>query len=143
MRIWRFGARRGRSDLVESPELQSVEAFVVMMRRVLEDVMARPVRYSMSEEHPDASISDTTVSLDVTSFRQTWPDASCGFGGIAAQVLTDAQTVVVSASDRALAMVYVRGEFAYAVERPNQAFWDAVHERQLPGAAANHSHLGD
>jgi hypothetical protein len=114
-----------------------------MMRRVLDDAMARPVRHSTSEEPPDAPAPDSALSLDVTSFRQTWPDASCGFGGIAAQVLTDAQTVVVSAPDRSVAVVYVRGEFAYVAERPNQAFWDAVRERQLPGAAADHTHLGD
>jgi hypothetical protein len=128
---------------MDSPELQSVEAFVAMMRQVLDDVMARPVRYAASDESPDAATSGSVLSLDVTSFRQTWPDASCGFGGIAAQVLTDAQTVVVSAPDKSLAVVYVRGEFAYVVERPNQAFWDAVRDRQAPGAAADHTHLGD
>ena len=128
---------------MDSPELQSVEAFVAMMRRVLDDVMARPVRHTTGDAPPDASTSDTTASLDVTSFRQTWPDASCGFGGIAAQVLTNAQTVVVSAPDKSLAAVYVRGEFAYVVERPNQAFWDAVRDRQAPGAAADRTHLGD
>jgi hypothetical protein len=132
-----------RSGLVDSPELQSVEAFVAMMRRVLDDVMARPVRYATSEELLDDSTPESTLSLNVTSFRQTWPDASCGFGGIAAQVLTDAQTVVVSAPDGSLAAVYVRGEFAYVVERPNQAFWDAVRDGQLPGAAADHTNLGD
>jgi hypothetical protein len=114
-----------------------------MIRRVLDDVMARPVRHSTSEEPLDDSTPESTLSLNVTSFRQTWPDASCGFGGIAAQVLTDAQTVVVSAPDGSLALVYVRGKFAYVVERPNQAFWDAVRDRQLPGAAADHTDLGD
>lgn len=128
---------------MDSPELQSVEAFVAMMRRVLDDAMARPVRHRTSAEPPDSPAADGALSLDVTSFRQTWPDASCGFGGIAAQVLTDAQTVVVSAPDKSFAAVYVRGEFAYAVERPNQAFWDAVRDRHLPGAVADHSHLGD
>jgi hypothetical protein len=128
---------------VDSPELQSVEAFVAMMRRVLDDAMTRPVRHSTSGEPLDASASDSTLSLNVASFRQTWPDASCGFGGIAAQVLTDAQTVIVSASDGSLAVVYVRGEFAYIVERPNQAFWDAVRAHQLPGAASDYIDLGD
>jgi hypothetical protein len=128
---------------VDSPELQSIDAFVAMMRRVLDDVMARPVRHSTSEEPLGGTTPESTLSLNVTSFRQTWPDASCGFGGIAAQVLTDAQTVLVSAPDGALAAVYVRGEFAYVVERPNQAFWDAVRDRNLPGAAADHRDLGD
>jgi hypothetical protein len=133
----------GRSGLVDSPELQSVEAFVAMMRRVLDDAMVRPVRHTTGVELPDASAPDGALSLNVTSFRQTWPDASCGFGGLAAQVLTDAQTVVVSAQDGSRALVYVRGEFAYLVERPNQTFWGALRDRQAPGAAADHSHLGD
>src|SRR5215831_3797389 len=114
-----------------------------MMRRVLDDVMTRSVRNSTSEAAPDASTQRSTLSLNVTSFRQTWPDASCGFGGIAAQVLTDAQTVVVGAPDGSLAAVYVRGEFAYVVERPNRAFWDAVRDRNMPGAVADHTDLGD
>jgi hypothetical protein len=51
--------------------------------------------------------------------------------------------VVVSAPDGSLALVYVHGESAYAVERPNQAFWDAVRDRQLPGAVADHADFGD
>jgi hypothetical protein len=114
---------------MESAELQSVAAFVAMTRATLDDAISR--------------LGVDFTRPEVISFRQTWPDASCGFGGIAAQVLTDAQTVVVSAPDGSLALVYVRGEFAYVVERPNQAFWDAVRDRQLPGAAADHADLGD
>jgi len=100
-----------------------------MMQATMDDVISR--------------LGVDFTGLAVISFRQTWPDASCGFGGIAAQVLTDAQTVVVSAPDRSVTVVYARGEFAYIVERPNQAFWDAVRDRQAPGAAADHTHLGD
>jgi hypothetical protein len=114
---------------MESAELQSVAAFVAMIQATLDDATAR--------------LGVDFTGLEVTSFRQTWPDASCGFGGIAAQVLTEAQTVVVSAQDGALAAVYVRGEFAYVVERPNQAFWSAVRDRQAPSAAADHTDLGD
>jgi len=114
---------------MESAELQSVAAFVAMIQATLDDATAR--------------LGGDFTGLQVISFRQTWPDASCGFGGIAAQVLTDAQTVVVSAPDGSLAAVYVRGEFAYVVERPNQAFWDAVRAHQLPGAASDYIDLGD
>lgn len=113
---------------MESAELRSVAAFMMMIQTALDDATSR--------------LGVDFTGLQVISFRQTWPDASCGFGGIAAQVLTDAQTVVVSASDGSSAAVYVRGAFAYLIERPNSTFWDAVRERQLPGAAADHSHLG-
>ena len=114
---------------MESAELQSVAAFAAMIQATLDDAISR--------------LGVDFNRLYVISLPQKWPDASCGFGGIAAQVLTDAQTVVVSAPDGSLALVYVRGEFAYVVERPNQAFWDAVCERQLPGAAADHADFGD
>ena len=80
--------------------------------------------------------------LAIYSSRQTWPDASCGFGGIAAQVLTDAQTVVAHWEGGSVAAVYIRGEPAYLIDHPNQAFWDAVGEHRLPGAAESHAHLG-
>jgi hypothetical protein len=114
---------------MESAELQSVAAFAAMIQATLDDAVSR--------------LGVDFTRLEVISFRQTWPDASCGFGGVAAQVLTDAQTVIVNAPDGSLALVYVRGEFAYVVERPNQAFWDAVRDRQLPGAVADHADFGD
>jgi hypothetical protein len=116
-------------NLVESAELQSVAVFTAMIQAALDDATTR--------------LGVALPALDVYSFRQTWPDASCGFGGIAAQVLTDAQTVVAGARDASRAVVYVRGEFAYVMDRPNQAFWDAVRARQLPGAASDRAHLGD
>jgi hypothetical protein len=125
---------------MESPsaELRGIDAFVAMVRRVLEDGAIRCAALAAARALGPVDFS----ALDVTSFRQTWPDASCGFGGIAAQVLTDAQTVVVSWKAGVAALVYVRGEFAYMVEEPTPQFWDAVWERRLPGAADPRDLLG-
>jgi hypothetical protein len=67
---------------MESQQLQSLDAVVAMMRSVLEDAVTRlagstlwPVNFA---------------DLNIYSFQQRWLDASCGFGGIAAQVMTDA-----------------------------------------------------
>ena len=124
---------------MESQELRSVEAFAAMLHSVLEDALTRlgVSRAESTPEPPDLG------EFAVISFRQTWPDGSCGFGGIAAQVLTDAQTVVVSRTDESAAVVYVRGEFAYLVERPNSTFWDGVGARRLPGVAQPHDDLGE
>ncbi len=123
---------------MESLELQSIEAFVAMMKRVLEDAMIRLAQKTADQQSEPVEFSQ----LAIYSFRQTWPDASCGFGGIAAQVLTDAQTVVAHWEDGSVAAVYIRGELAYLIDHPNQAFWDAVGEHRLPGAAEPHAHLG-
>lgn len=124
---------------MESPslELQNPEAYAAMVKAVLEDAVAR----FMALAAASALGSVEFAGLEVCAFRQTWPDASCGFGGIAAQVLTDAQTVVVSWTDGDAATVYIRGEFAYLVNLPSQAFWDALAEHDLPGAAAPREHL--
>lgn len=120
---------------MRSDELQQPGAFVRMIEQVLEDA---PTQLTMVPGGTPAAFPD----LDIYSFKQTWPDASCGFAGIAAQVLTDAQTVVVSAQSTARAAVYIRGELAYRIERPTEAFWEAIRAQQLPGAAEAHAHLG-
>lgn len=123
---------------MESPELQSIEAFIAMMKSVLEDAMIRLAQRDTGQPTELVEFSQ----LAMHSFRQTWPDASCGFGGIAAQALTDAQTVVAHWDVGDIAAVYIHSEFAYLIAHPNQAFWDAVRERHLPGAANPHAHLG-
>lgn len=117
---------------MENPslELRSPEAFAAMTQHALDDALAKFASLAVAQELEPPEFAN----LDVYSFKQTWPDASCGFGGIAAQVVTDAQTVVVSCADCDAAMVYVGGQFAYVVMAPNQAFWDAVGEQALPGA---------
>ncbi len=120
-----------------SQELCSPEAFAAMMRSVLDDASIRLAALAAAKALGPVEFA----SLDVYSFKQTWPDANCGFDGIAAQVLTDAQTVVASWADCAAALVYLRGEFAYLVDSPSQAFWDDLGEHGLPGATDPHERL--
>jgi hypothetical protein len=126
-------------DKMPSPslELQNPEAYATMVRDVLEDAVTRFVALAAAGALGQVEFA----GLEIYAFRQTWPDASCGFGGIAAQALTDAQTVVVSWTDGDVAAVYMRGQFAYLVNTPSQVFWDALAEHDLPGAAAPHEHL--
>jgi hypothetical protein len=122
-----------------SDELRSPETFVAMFAHVLDDAMTRFTALPATTGAPAAV---EFPALAVYSFKQTWPDSGCGFGGIALQVLTDAQTVVVSWAERAVAAVYIRGEFAYLIDAPTSAFWEAVHAAHLPGAAERRDHLG-
>jgi hypothetical protein len=89
-----------------SQELRSPEAFATRIHDVLDHTLTR-----FGEQATAKSLVPVEFSgLDVYSFTQTWSDASRGFGGIAAQVLPDTQTVVVSCSDGATAAVDIRGK---------------------------------
>ncbi len=125
---------------MQSLELQSLTAFLAMMTRVLQDAMSRLASIATVGEVSDGTEAPSlTVSafsdLTVSSFRQTWSDSSCGFGGIALQALTDAQTVVIGRTDGSCVVVYIRGEFAYRVDQPSEAFWARVQAQRLPGAS--------
>lgn len=50
--------------------------------------------------------------LQVYSWHQTWSSTSCGFGGVAGQAITTAQTVVIMYEGNG-AYVYHHGRFAY------------------------------
>lgn len=85
-----------------------------------------------------AAIADAVALLGTTDFawecwQQTWPDTSCGFGGIAGQAFTNACTVVVHDPESEAKLVYHRGAFAYRVERPSDKFADLYARRALPG----------
>lgn len=81
----------------------------------------------------DAKERFAHARFQVLSWPQTWPNTSCGFGGISGQAFTDAQTVIVSGDDDAV-LVYHRGRFAYEVKAPTEKFWIACGQRALPGA---------
>lgn len=86
-----------------------------------------------------AAIADAKARIgndyfQVLSWPQGWSNTSCGFGGIAGQAFTTAQTVIASGEDDAV-LVYHRGKFAYEVEKPIEKFWEACGQRRLPGAA--------
>lgn len=84
------------------------------------------------------SVNDAKARLgherfQVLSWPQSWSSTSCGFGGIAGQAFTDAQTVIVSGDDEAV-LVFHNGRFAYEVKSPTGQFWIDCGRRKLPGA---------
>lgn len=70
--------------------------------------------------------------LEVYSFPQTWSDTSLGFGGLAGQAFTTAQTTVV-VCEELHAAVYFGRQFAYVVDcRSNPTvFWDDVRHHRM------------
>ena len=72
-------------------------------------------------------------SYDIYVWPQTWPNTSCGFGGISGQALTRAYTTVFICLN--LAIVYHDNRFAYMVEDPTDLFWAAMKNFNLVGAS--------
>ena len=68
---------------------------------------------------------------DFTVFSQSWGDSSLGFGGIGAQMITSAYTVIIIFEPTGIAGVYFNGKFAYIVERPNENFYKDLLNREM------------
>jgi hypothetical protein len=89
-------------------------------------------------EHARRSVEDAKQRIGEPYFQwlawpQTWGNTACGFGGIAGQAFTDAQTVIASGSSDSV-LVYHAGRFAYEVKQPTEKFWELCGQRSLPGA---------
>lgn len=85
-------------------------------------------KYMVIEKRPIESHSIYVYAM----FPQVWGDSSCGFGGMAAQAITNAYTVVVCTDfDSTLFAVYFGGKFAYLVKNPTQEFFDDLQNRRL------------
>lgn len=68
--------------------------------------------------------------IDVYSFPQTWNDTSLGFGGIAGQAFTSAQTTVVIMHSLKAA-VYFSRRLAYIIEKPNDVFFEHLCQHKM------------
>lgn len=71
--------------------------------------------------------------LDVYSWPQVWGNTACGFGGMAGQGITSAQTVVVLDTLYYHYHVYHNGRHAYTIKRPTDKFFEDFHNHRLKG----------
>lgn len=69
---------------------------------------------------------------DIIVFPQTWPDTSCGFGGMTGQSFTSAFTTVIVSSEGYI--VFISGRYAYTVKNPSDKFLNDLQGRYLKGA---------
>jgi hypothetical protein len=69
---------------------------------------------------------------DIIVFSQTWPDTSCGFGGMAGQSFTNAFTTVIVSSEGYI--VFIRGRYAYTVKNPTDKFINDLLCHSIRGA---------
>lgn len=75
-------------------------------------------------------------NIKCTSLIETFNDASCGFGGMAAQTLTDIDVIVVQI-DKNTNHVFIGGEYAYTVDK-NNLFQQRLKSQTVPGRDACH-----
>ena len=101
----------------------------------IESVLFDAYRRSDEERERRDMLPPHPGQVQLYSWPQEWPDWSCGFGGEARQEPCVDQTHVVT--DHAIQRVYVyhAGRFARELDNPGTAFWVAVRQHKLPGAA--------
>jgi len=110
---------------------ERVRRYTDMMARVLYDAYLK----IDAEREARALPAPTPEEVDIISWPQTWPDARCGFEEPLRDVYRSEQTDVVIDQRVRTIYVYHAGRFARRIESPGTAFWNAVRDRQLPGAA--------
>lgn len=106
--------------------MHSIDGELLTLRLVLEDAL------------PRLTVEDVTVrpwQVTWSSWEQVWSDTSCGFGGMAGQVITTARTHVVGTGGRGPWAVYHGGRWAYTIREANEAFHEAIAQQNLCGAA--------
>jgi len=70
--------------------------------------------------------------LKFYSWQQGWPDTSLGFGGVAGQAMSVAQTVVLEDEERGISHIYHGGRYAYSCEC-EENFMNALRNQNFPG----------
>lgn len=109
---------------------ERVRRYVEKIERVLYDAYLK-----VDEEREASGLGHPAPEdIDVLSWPQTWPDARCGFEKPLRDVYPTEQTNVVLDSGLGVALVYHAGHFARRVEQRSEKFWEAVRDRNLPGA---------
>lgn len=73
---------------------------------------------------------------EIFVWPQTWDDASCGFGGMCAQMITTKSTVVIIGPEED-ACVYHGGKLAYKLDNIDENFREAIDDKNLPGKMGN------
>jgi len=105
-----------------------------LLDQVLEDAFCRLTAYAVEQGVWDAAGRRVGLGeVDVYSWPQNWSDGSCGFGGLAWQAFTKAQTVVCHCNLTGAVVVYHNWRFAYLLKRPSDKFWECFNKRHLPG----------
>jgi hypothetical protein len=111
-----------------------VTDFTTMAARVIPDAIGR-----IHNTDPESAIYPSGLEdIAISCWGQTWSDTSCGFGGVAVQVLTIAQTFVIRNQRTADYFVYHNGQYAYTVNQGGTPHFRVDYECQhLLGAADN------
>lgn len=81
--------------------------------------------------------------LEMYTFPQVWSNTSLGWGGIAGQVICDAQTVVFLDRTYSIVCVYIGGKYAYMIEMRGKKVIECISNRRFPGVIDVRKEFGD
>ena len=83
--------------------------------------------YTLYEKTIPASENDVEL---YAAFPQLWGSTALGFsGGIGGAAMTEAYTTIFKYDN--LFFVYFGGDFAYAVDKPNETFYNDIQDRNM------------
>lgn len=109
---------------------------LVGFAQIMEDALTRLTAYAIACGLLSAGRRLALDEVRIYSWPQAWSDCSCGFGGLAGQAMTMAQTTVFVCDLTGAAVVYHDGRYAYLIKKPTYQFWQALSRHNLPGQAA-------
>jgi hypothetical protein len=75
---------------------------------------------------------DDLEHLSLRSWPQTWSDTSLGFGGIAGQAISTAQTILLEDEEKGIAHVYHGGRYAYTC-KCDEGYREHLLGQRFPG----------
>ncbi len=90
-------------------------------------------------------------AYDLYTFEQTWPDTSCGFGGVAGQAFTscnvyafvpNCNSCMAISDPLAKVIVYIGSRFAYAVPKSVYIMED-IAAKNIMSVAGSHIYFPD
>lgn len=123
-----------------SPIESLAGAWYTALLQDLDDVMEEQYRYERVATGESKARRPRPSECSVLAmFEQSWPDTSCGFGGLAGQAFTNAYTIVVQGAAGEVC-VYFAGRLAYRLARPNEQFFQDLARRSLLEVRRSHEY---
>ncbi len=97
---------------------------------------------AIERSNQNSKIQYISSDFNLYTWPQTWSDTSCGWGGVAGQMITSAQTVVIFSTATFDFYVY-HGRFAYKVNKPTRKFMEAMSSFSVPSVRKINSEYGE
>lgn len=99
------------------------------------DLLTLDIIQKIDKSFCQEDLEHILAQSEIYSWPQMWSNTACGFGGIAGQAFTKAQTTIIIPWRYKFVMVFHADRFAYLITYPNTKFLDDMKNFKLMGAA--------